>query len=325
MKTTEINTIAKIVKTTVEKQKKFPTSVTLGKKKYNYGEIAYIFGVEILHINKDITPINCAKAVKPTGQTIYEKIYPSDYKDQAKRIVQFIKQNGKCPNYVTTVKSHKKVRPQDFIYAFARIIVFYFEKHILPAYCLYNSSIYGSSSKGSTSKIRKYGRSTKTGCDNRGQNNGYYCACHMAQEIIRNLTGIVIPQSKIAQIMGTTSEGTGHSGIDTFFAWFNRNYTNYQLTWVWKYFSEVGWNGIKRILESSNQDCGLHELYRNTWGHYTNFDKVYTNTVDVHNSLGSYCNNGCYCGYTENRTKSEAQSYLNGISQKSVIIVTRKK
>lgn len=28
--------------------------------------------------------------------------------------------------------------------------------------------------------------------------------------------------------------------------------------------------------------------------------------------------------YTENRSKSEALSYLNGISQKSVLIVTRK-
>ena len=97
----------------------------------------------------------------------------------------------------------------------------------------------------------------------------------------------------------------------------------------WKNFSEVGWNGIKKILECDNQDCGLHESYKRTpnfggFGHYTNFDKVYENSVDVHNSLGNTCERGCYCGHTENRSKSTAKYYLDGISQKSVLIVTRK-
>ena len=169
---------------------------------------------------------------------------------------------------------------------------------------------------------KKYGRSTKNGCDNRGQNNGYFCGPHMVQEIIRNLTGKVIPQHTLASVIGTTTSGSCHEGINTSFAWFNNKY-NYNLKVEWKNFSDVGWSGIKKILESNNQDIGLHELYRNTWGHYTNFDKVYDNTVDVHNSLGSSCSDGCYCGYTENRTKTEAKSYLNGISQKSVLVVTR--
>lgn len=173
-----------------------------------------------------------------------------------------------------------------------------------------------------TTILKKYGRSTKTGCDNRGQNTGYYCACHMAQEIIRNLTGKVIPQKTIAAVMGTTTSGTGHDGINTFFAWFNKNY-GYNLIVEWKNFSDLGWDGINKILKSNNQDCGLHELYRDTWGHYTNYDKINDMSVDVHNSLGSTCANGCYCGYTEKRSKTDAKRYLTGISQKSVIIVTR--
>ena len=176
-----------------------------------------------------------------------------------------------------------------------------------------------------TPYVKKYGRSTVHGCDNMGQNTGYFCACHMAQEIVRNLTNIVIPQRKIASIMGTTDAGTGHDGIDTFFAWFNRNYETYELSWTWKNFSDVGWTGLKEIYESKNKDAGEHELYRNKWGHYTNYNVIYNNTIDVQNSLGDNCGGSCYCGYVENRSKSEAKSYLSGISQKSILIVTRKK
>lgn len=332
-KYTEIVQLATAIKNYVEKNKKFPTKITVNKTTYTYAESAYLLSKSITNIGKDITKISVKKCQKAYGVKINEKVKPSDYKDQAKRVAQYIKQHGQCPNYTKTVKSKKEVRPRDFIYAFARIIVYYNKNKAWPNYCLYNSSIYtttatsssSSSKTNDTSVIKKYGRSTKSGCDNRGQNTGYYCACHMAQEIIRNLCGIVIPQSKIAAIMGTTSSGTGHPGIETFFAWFNKNYPKYKLTWTWKNFSELGWNGLKKILESKNQDAGLHEKYRNTWGHYTNFDKIYENTIDVHNSLGSMCTSTCYCGYTENRTKSEARSYLNGISQKSVFIVTRVK
>lgn len=172
--------------------------------------------------------------------------------------------------------------------------------------------------------IKKYGRSSQYGCDNRGQNNGHFCGPHMVQEIIRNLTGKVISQSTLASVMGTTSSGTDHDGINTAFVWFNKKY-GFKLEVTWKNFSDFGWAGIKKILESKNQDCGIHELYRNTWGHYTNFDKVYDSTVDVHNSLGDYCTNSCYCGYTENRSKSTAKNYISGISQKSVLVVTRSK
>ena len=327
----EIIKIATYIKTYVEKNHKFPTTVKIDSKTYNYGQCAYLLSNSIINLGKNITLKSVKNANKSSGDNLNIKVYASDYKDQAKRINQYIKQNGQCPNYVTLVTSKKHARPRDFIYAFARILVYYKNNKKLPKYALYNSSIYKTSSSSSSSKtndtsvIKKYGRSTKTGCDNRGQNTGYYCACHMAQEIIRNLCGIVIPQSKIAAIMGTTSAGTGHPGIETFFAWFNKNYPQYQLTWTWKNFSDVGWNGLKKILESKNQDAGEHENYRNTWGHYTNFDKIYENTIDVHNSLGSMCTSTCYCGYTENRTKSEARSYLNGISQKSLFIVTRVK
>lgn len=173
-----------------------------------------------------------------------------------------------------------------------------------------------------TSKKGKYGHATETGCDNRGQNNGYYCGCHSLQEVFRNLTGKVIPQSTIAKIAGTTTAGTDHNGLNTAVAWFNKKY-GYNLTVKWKNFSDLGWKGIKKIIDSNNQDCIIHNLYRNKYGHYEVINKI-NDYVYVQNSLGNTCNRGCYCGYTETRSKSEFKSYINGISQKSVMVITRK-
>lgn len=310
--------MAQDFKTYVEKNGKIPYKLTYDGVEFLGCEMQDIMTYTVLNLKSNCradTPKWCSNA---NGDTINEKIYKDDYLNQAQRVHDYILKNGQIPNFVTSVKSKKKVDIDLFSYCVSKILVFVKNNNQLPNYCLYNSKDIGG---GGGSTIKKYGRSTATGCNNRGQNNGVYCGPHMAQEIIRNLTGIVIPQSTIASVMGTGSAGTSHAGIDTFFSWFNKNY-GYKLSWTWKNFSDVGWDGINKILNSSNQDCGLHELYRDTWGHYTNYDKIYNNTVDVHNSLGSTCANGCYCGYTENRSKTDARRYLSGISQKSVIIVT---
>ena len=168
---------------------------------------------------------------------------------------------------------------------------------------------------------KKYGHATSSGCDNRGQNNGYYCGCHSLQEVIRNLTGKVIKQSTIASIAGTTTDGTDHQGLNTVIAWFNKKY-GYNLKVEWKNFSELGWSGIKKIVDSTNQDCVIHNLYRNQWGHYEVINKVTDGNIKVQNSLGDKCSSGCYCGYVEDRTPAEFRSYISGISQKSVMVIT---
>ena len=313
-----IKSLANTVKKYIDTNKKLPSTVTLSGKKYTWPQLWYIFSYAVNNLGKSLTKVpNVKKCTKANGKVINEKITSSDYKDQAKRILQYIKQNGKAPNFVTTVKSKTRVRPRVSIDALARAVVYYYEKKKLLT-VTFNSKRFKSSSK---PKYRKYGRSTEYGCDNRGQNNGHNCGPHMIQEIIRNLTGKVISQSTLASVIGTTSEGSDHDGLNTSIAWFNKKY-GYNLKVEWKNFSELGWSGIKKILESNNQDCGLHELYRNTWGHYTNFDKIYSDYLDVHNSLGDSCSQGCYCGYTEQRDKSEAESYIMGISQKSVMVVT---
>lgn len=134
--------MAKDIKKYVEKNYKLPSSLKYEGVTFFYQEYAYIMSYALNNLSKGITVPSIKKASKPTGDNMKEQIKPSDYKDQAKRIVQFIKQNGKCPNYVKTVKSKKKVRPKVFIYSMAKILVFYNSKGRLPNECLYQSSVF---------------------------------------------------------------------------------------------------------------------------------------------------------------------------------------
>lgn len=172
---------------------------------------------------------------------------------------------------------------------------------------------------------KKYGHSTEHCCEDMGQNNGHYCACHSLQEVFRNLTDIVVPQGTIAGWAGTTSAGTGHQGIRTAIAKFNNKYDK-NLKIEEKSFSDVGWSEIRDILNSNDKDCIIHNWYRrgtnDGGGHYEVVNAVYDDTVNVQNSLGSRCSNGCYYGYIEYRTKSTFEYYINGISQKSIMVIT---
>lgn len=152
-----------------------------------------------------------------------------------------------------------------------------------------------------------------------GQKTGYTCGPHSLMQCIHRLTGEDVSEMTLASVCGTTTDGTDHDGLATGLAWFNREY-GYNLKMEWKNFSEVGFDGTQDAI--NNGACFHHILYRNQWGHYevpkwTDDDPIY-----VLNSLGDSCGDG-YCGYIEERSRSEHQSYINGISQKSVCIITR--
>jgi len=317
-----INKLAEKVKKYVEANQKIPSTVTIDNVKYTWPQIWYILSWAINNLNKDLDNVPNVKASSnPTGDSINEKIYPSDYKDQSKRIIQFIKQNGKTPNFVTSVKSKKKIRPKVSIYANARIIVWYYNKHVLPGYCTYDSGKFKSSKK-STVKS-KHGHATKTGCDNMGQNTPYYCGPHSMQEVIRNLYGYVIPQKKIASIMGTTTSGTDHQGFHTFVAWFNKNYDE-NLKIEEKYFSDVGVEGLIKIIKSLNQDFITHIAYLLIYGHYETVNSILGSTWNIQNSLGSKCSHGCYCGHKQSRDYATEKAWINAkTGVKSILIFTK--
>ena len=152
-----------------------------------------------------------------------------------------------------------------------------------------------------------------------GQKTSYTCGPHSLMQCIHRLTGEDVSEMELASVCGTTTDGTDHDGLATGLAWFNRKY-GYDLKMQWKNFSEVGFEGTQELID--NGACFHHIYYRNQWGHYevpkwTGGDPIY-----VLNSLGDSCGNG-YCGYVEERSRATHQSYINGISQKSVCIITR--
>ena len=325
MKWKDIVANAEKVKKGVEKNKKIPTI-----KGYSTAQLCYIFAKAVRNPHKDISDKKVSPCPNCTGNSIEKNLTKSEYQKLAKYTIDWIDERGVAPNYTTYQNYMVSIRLQTYCYA--KIIVFYDEhSNTLPVTCWFKNSVFYSnasnnsnsnkSSNSSTSSNKKYGHATKSGCDNMGQNTDYYCACHSLQEVIRNLYGIVVPQSTLANVMGTTTAGTGHWGIETAVAWFNKKYgKNLKITW--KNFSDVGWSGIKKIVDSKNQDCIIHNLYRNQWGHYEVINNVSSN-INVQNSLGSYCNKGCYCGYIEYRTQAEFRNYINGISQKSIAVLTR--
>lgn len=311
--------IARSYKSYVEKNKKTPATITLNNVKYTYKQCASLFANFVIYPTKDFSVGTIKGAKDPDGDIISENILESDYTNMAKRLRAYITENKQLPNYLKTTKSKKKVKPSLYIYAFARIVVFYGDKKKMPNYVTINSSSFSTST---TTKKSKYGHATKQGCDNMGQNTGYYCGCHSLQEVFRNLTGKVVPQSTIARWAGTTTSGTGHAGLESAVAMFNKTY-GYNLTVQWKNLSDVGWSGVKKILESSDQDIVFHNLYRNTWGHYEVANSISGSTVQVQNSLGSEGCGSCYCGYVEARSTGTFQTYMSGISQKSLMIIKR--
>ena len=311
--------LAQDFKNYVESGKGIPYKFTYDGITYYTLEMTYAVVYGVFHLKSDFEIPNFNWPSKASGDNIVEEVLMDDYKQQCKKVYNYIVKNKQVPNYVTTIKSEKKVNIDLFSYCMAKVLVYYKNNGALPCTCKFD---YHSIIPSEKPSLKKYGHATQSGCDNRGQNNGVYCAPHSMQEVIRNLTGKVIPQSTLASWAGTTSGGTGHYGIETAIAKAAKQ-LGVNLNVRWYHFSELGWDGLNKILNSNNQDCIIHNLYRNSDGHYEVINSISGDTVKVQNSLGGRCSGGCYCGYVENRSTSTFRQYINGISQKSVCVITR--
>lgn len=328
IKWTEIVEIAEDIKKGVETNAKIPSV-----KGYSQAQLLYIMGEAVRNPKKDVEVRKVSPCPDCTGSGINTNLSESEYKKLAYNTNEWIRDRNIAPNY--TVHGKYMISNRLELYCFSKIVVWYDEHKKLPRTCLFNNKVFypnasngsssSKSSSSSTSSNKKYGHATKSGCDNMGQNTDYYCGVHSLQEVIRNLYGIVVPQSTLASWAGTTTAGTSHQGLETAVAQFNKKYGK-NLKIIWKNFSELGWSGIKKIVNSTNQDCIIHNLYRRNgsfgYGHYEVVNAVNAN-VTVQNSLGNYCSNGCHCGYIEYRSQSTFTYYIQGISQKSIAILTR--
>ena len=325
----DIKTMATAVKGYVENNKKIPSTVTVGKNNYTYGQVAYILCYAVNNLGKSVEVFSVKNASNPQGDNINENIAKDEYKDIAKRTANWIKDNKICPNYVITRKSKKKLSHSVFIYMMARIIVFTFKEKKLPNYSNANSAYFKPATSPSSqiaSATKLYPYLTSQGCSGIGQCTGYYCGPNSLQQCFYRLTGIQVSESTIASVAGTTTAGTDHNGLNTAVAWFNRKYgTNIKITW--KNFSELGasdverWNALQNYINKGA--VFIHLLYRDKWGHYEVPNSVGSENLSILNSLGNSCGNGTYCGYIETRSKSAQKRYIQGIDQKSIAILTK--
>lgn len=335
---TNINTMANSIKTYVEKNKTFPNTITVDGTQYTYGQMAYILAYAINNLGKPADVFTVNGASKSTGDTINENIVTSDYKDIAKRVANYIKTHKQCPNYATTAKSKKRLRPRVFIYMFARIIVWYNNHKSLPNYANANSGYFtGSTSTAQTTTNNCTNPYTSTphptasGCNGTGQNNSVCCGPSALHKALYKFGIRDITQGQLSSWAGTGSAGTSHSGLETAIAKVNKQ-KGTNITFKWYNLSDLGWKKIGELLCKPNVAVFCHILYKNggtcsgsgNFGHYELLTKVNLSTkyVKVLNSLGSRCGR-CYCGYYQDRTIACQEQFIRRISQKSIAVLTK--
>lgn len=325
----DIKEMARIVKTYIEKNKKIPSVTTVNKKKYSVGQVEYILSYAVNNPGKAVKVFTVKNAPNPTGDSVSEKLTESDYKDVAKRTTSYITTKKVCPNYSRTTKSKKRLRLDVVIYMLARVVNYYYQNKKMPKTALVSSNFFvtkkQTTTKTTTTKKKLYSYLTEYGCSGMGQCTGYFCGPSSLQQCFYRLTGIRVSEWDIADVAGTTTSGTDHEGLNTAVAWFNRKY-NKNIKVTWKNFSDLGnndsqrWNTLQQYINKGALFC--HLLYRDQWGHYEVPRTVRDDDLVIHNSLGDQCGEGTYCGYIEERSKSAQKSYIQGISQKSIAILT---
>lgn len=162
-----------------------------------------------------------------------------------------------------------------------------------------------------------------------GQISGYHCAPHSIKQSLRRFGITKYTEKTIGQYAGTTTAGTGHSGIETALYQIAKK-EGITLKVEWKNFSDLGSTQKERfkkygdLMTDEDKAVFHHELYRGKYGHYSLLKQVNTNNSNliVQNSLGNKCGSGYY-GYMENRGYGTQASYIAGISQKSICIITK--
>lgn len=335
---TVIITEAQQIKTYIETNKKIPNSCKLADETIvSPYQISYLLSCLINDNFKEnqyaLIPLVRYNTTQQKD-TINEKVIKDDYKWMIKNFIKYCNENKRVPSYVTTKTSKVKVSFELYLYCISKIVVYYNNHQTLPNYCLFNKQDLSNNSSSGASGKNTPSSSTSTctnpynkatGCDAMGQNNSYYCGVSALQKCLYKLGIKNVTQKQLAQVCGTTTAGTSHQGLRTGVAWASKKF-NMNLSVQEAYFSDYTLKQLKDVICNPNKTVILHSLYRNKYGHYEFIKSINTNnnTLDIVNSLGTKCNYGCYCGYIETRNYTTQKQYCNGISQKSLIIITKK-
>lgn len=167
------------------------------------------------------------------------------------------------------------------------------------------------------------------GCNKLGQCTPYYCGVHSIRQCNSKKGLDQFLESHLAGYAGTTQYGTSHDGINTALRMVQIK-SGVPISVKWVNFSDLGadiktrFKKIGELISNDNVSIIVHNLYRGQYGHYEVIKEVNinNNTCVVLNSLGSRCGSPAYCGYLETRSFNTFASYIAGISQKSICIVT---
>ena len=325
------------IKSFYEKNRKMPLT-----NKYSDGKILSIYSTSYLMANliknfnsKDIKLIDIIKYNQNTYKdTINEKVVKEDYLEMINNFLNYCKENKRVPTYITTQKSKTKVSFELFVYCLSKIIVYYAENKALPNYCIFNKADLQSAQSNNKTPTKNPVKSTCTnpykslpintnkGCDAMGQNTSYYCGVSALQKVLYKF-GIKISQKELASVAGTTTSGTSHQGIRTAVEYVARKH-KVKLTVKEYNFSELGFEKLGKLICQPNRDAIVHLYYRLKYGHYEKIRSIdmTKKQLEVVNSLGNKCGS-CYCGYIEERSFNAEKSYISGIGQKSIILITK--
>ena len=337
------------IKDFIEKNGKIPNTNTINNTKYTIYATSYLMSKLILtNFKQDIQNINVIKYDVATHKdTIHEDVYKNDYLDMVKRFCSYCEAHHHVPSTIHTKKSNVKVSFELYVYCISKIINFYHKNKYLPNYCLFNKADLQNTKSNtkntqktpskSTSTNKKTVKKdnctnpytstphpTKTGCNQMGQNTNYFCGVSALHKVLHKFGITKYSQNQLAKYAGTTTAGTDHKGLETAIAKVSKE-TGIKLTAKWYNFSELGFEKLGKLICKPNVDAIIHLYYRNKYGHYEviNEINIKSGTVKVLNSLGNKCGTNCFCGYVESRSFALEKQYINGISQKSVLIITK--
>ena len=336
---------AKEIKGFTDKNKKLPKYATIDNSQFSPSQYCYLLSKQISKMSlPTIKKVQVKEPSNPTGDNVDFKMLRVDYIDLAKRVSTYIENNRQAPNYAKY--KDKKIEFKLYTYCFAKILSFYKENNYLPNYCTFNSkdiqytaTTTTNTKKTTTTPISTNKKTTKknncsnpytssphptkTGCNEMGQNTAYFCGVSAIHKTLRKFGITKYSQETLAKWAGTTTKGTDHKGIETCIAKVSKE-TGVKLSCKWYNFSELGFEKLAKTICQPNKDAIVHLNYRNKYGHYEVINQINTknNSTKILNSLGNRCGK-CYCGYVENRTFSTEKQYINGISQKSILIITK--
>ena len=333
------------IKSFIEKYKRIPKACTIGNTTLSPYGAAYLLS-KVVQDKFQSNEVNLANVIVYDGgvkfsDTIDEKIMKDDYLKMINNFIKFCITNKRVPRYITTQKSKTRVSFELYFYCLAKIVNFYKENKTLPNYCTFNKTFFANTKTSNKNSKKSNNKSTSTstntniyvssphptkpGCGGMGQDTSYYCGVSALQKCLYKFGIKDFSQKTLASYAGTTTKGTSHDGIRTAVAYVNKKKgTNIKVTE--KTFTEIGgWKGIAKVLANKNQDIIFHNKYRLKYGHYEVMNQLNltTNYTKVLNSLGDKCTNTCYCGYVENRSSKTMKQYMDAVSQKSLLILTK--